>query len=771
MAAQMFDPVNMDMESKTPIQSVGPSPDLPAPSVPPGSAPAIKRRAPIACRRCRRMRSKCHHDKAKPPCQACSEAGLGPEACIFPVRGQPDNDRDYRHPRSRTDKAQKRDSAKMRRDILDAPVIPTPVPLKNVKGVDPWDYLPPLPDVIEAVNQFTRNYFQLGFIPKQAFPERLRTDHRSISVFLLLSILSISARFTPALVERYGGGMKAAETFMDRASAVALTELYEVPTLERCQAFYLLSVAQQGSGLKNKSYINVGIAMRMAALMRLHREETYTLQNPSKEMVIAAESARRTLWQLHSQDNLHSGPESPVSLAASDITALLPCSEDDFAKGQEPQSRAALEDTPPAIADPRLISDPRRSLFATLIQTHYFWGRVIRRAVKYDRSSRPWEDTSEYAELVAKLHEWESNLPHEHLWSPVLLKGYKAGAQDLGYLSITNSTRLCNIVLRKAYLSEMINLDQSDPQLQTFWSNMSLELFKNVKLLYEQIETQFMERAPDDSLGAQMALFCVFSCGHMATYLCRYPNVCPDPTITRDGPIMLQRAISILTEASQVWPLAARWLENLHKFFRDNKGAMPGMEGSMADSRDPVPEALQAALARSPSANGNGANQAASHEDSQQDRNGEASSATVIQAPPQVPTPMMYIDPNMRMPQTPSQGQVLRPQVAQQAQQAIAAMPQQHLGERPAADGLGLLLEAFDSHQAGTNMAATGAGQPYDANVAATQAGYYGPPGTAMPGNDGYENELQFYIDGAPTVQGWVGTSAGAGNGPGMYGY
>lgn len=155
----------------------------------------------------------------------------------------------------RADKSQKRDSAKMRRDILDAPVIPSPAPLKNIKGVDEWDYLPTLPDTIEAVNQFTRNYFQLGFIPKQAFPERLRTDSRSISVFLLLSILSISARFTPSLVERYGGGMKAAETFMDRATAVALSELYQVPSLERCQAFYLLSIAQQGSGMKNKSYV------------------------------------------------------------------------------------------------------------------------------------------------------------------------------------------------------------------------------------------------------------------------------------------------------------------------------------------------------------------------------------------------------------------------------------------------------------------------------------------------------------------------------------
>lgn len=331
----------------------------------------------------------------------------------------------------RAEKAQKRDSAKMRRDILDAPVIPSPVPPKNVKGVDQWDYLPPLPDIIEAVNQFTRNYFQLGFIPKQTFAERLRTDHRSISVFLLLGILSISARFTPVLVERYGDGMKAADTFMDRASAVALSELYQTPSLERCQAFYLLSIAQQGSGLKNRSYINLGVAMRMAALMRLHREDTYTLQNPSKEMIIASESARRTLWMLHSQDNLHSGPESPVSLTASDISALLPCSEEDFAKGQEPASRAALEDTPPALENPALVSDARRSLFATLIQTHYFWGRVSRRAVKYDRSSRPWEDSSEYHELVQKLHVWESSLPHEHLWSPVLLKGYKAGCQDL----------------------------------------------------------------------------------------------------------------------------------------------------------------------------------------------------------------------------------------------------------------------------------------------------------------------------------------------------
>lgn len=284
-------------------------------------------------------------------------------------------------------------------------------------------------------------------------------------------------------------------------------------------------------------------------------------------------------------------------------------------------------------------------------------------------------------------------------------------------------------------------------------------------------------------------MVCPFQPG-MEVQKCTHANtaeVCPDPMISRDGPIMLQRAMQILTEASQVWPLAARWLENLEKFYRDNKGAIPGIEGSMDDSvrvtqllenvaapcltvtyeydlltgrqRDPVPEALQAALARPPSRNGTGTNHTANQDASnQQARNGETSSNAVMQAPPQVPTPMMYIDPSMRMSQ--NQGQLPQSQAAQ----AMAGMQQQQLGDRPATDGLGLLLEAFDSHQ-GANMAAAGAGQPYDPNLAANQAGYYGQPGTAMPGNDGYENELQFYIDGAPSVHGWVGTGAG------MYGY
>lgn len=134
---------------------------------------------------------------------------------------------------------------------------------------------------------------------------------------------------------------------------------------------------------------------------------------------------------LYSQDSLHSGPYSPVSLAASDITALLPCDEVDFAAGRQPQTRAALADTPPAIENPSLVCDPNRSLFASLMQIHHFWGIVSRGAVNYGRSSCPWDPGSEFSQMTAKLQELESSLPQQHTWSPAMLHHHKAEGQGL----------------------------------------------------------------------------------------------------------------------------------------------------------------------------------------------------------------------------------------------------------------------------------------------------------------------------------------------------
>lgn len=41
--------------------------------------------------------------------------------------------------------------------------------------------------------------------------------------------------------------------------------------------------------------MNIGVSIRMAALMGLHREATYTRSDPTPDSVAKAESARRTL--------------------------------------------------------------------------------------------------------------------------------------------------------------------------------------------------------------------------------------------------------------------------------------------------------------------------------------------------------------------------------------------------------------------------------------------------------------------------------------------
>ncbi|KAF5634727.1 general repressor of transcription [Fusarium tjaetaba] len=504
------------------------------------SVPVVRRRAPIACSR---------------------------------PRGQPDHDRSQRRPRvprKKTAKTTRQDPGGLQRESL------APGTLSNG-----WENLPPLPEIVDGINQFTRHYFQLGFIPKEQFPRRLLQDRTSVSVFLVVSILSISARLSRPLSRRYGSGMKASEFFMKRATEIALGEIFPTKnTLENCQAFYLLSIAQQGNGLKDESHTSMGLALRIASAIKLHLEQTYAYEtsNPTPDAIILRESARRTL------DQLHSCSSSPISLAASDIDALLPCDEEDFANGREPPSRAALEGTPRAIKDPSLVNDPNRSLFGTLIQAHGFWGVVTRDAVNYTPHSYLWDTESKFVKVSAKLDQWERSLPPNHQWSMARLSEYKAKEQDLAYLGVTMIPRLCNIVLRRPCLEHILTSSREYHQRPFIFNKIAYDLFNNVHRLYEQIVAQFTGRSSDESVGAQMAAFCVYTCGLFSIYLWRYPDL---PTITYDGEKMFLRCYDILMECKEVWPLASRWVDALSRFAQD-PGSSFKSENGMADGRDPA---------------------------------------------------------------------------------------------------------------------------------------------------------------------------------------
>lgn len=72
-------------------------------------------------------------------------------------------------------------------------------------------------------------------------------------------------------------------------------------------------------------------------------------------------------------------------------------------------------------------------------------------------------------------------------------------------------------------LIRMINHDKTERN-SDFWANMAHELWVNVEQLYDQIVTQWADRGDGEGMGGQMAAFCIYSCGFLASYFCKYPQ-------------------------------------------------------------------------------------------------------------------------------------------------------------------------------------------------------------------------------------------------------
>ncbi|KAH6888023.1 fungal-specific transcription factor domain-containing protein, partial [Thelonectria olida] len=589
-----------------------------------------RRRGTIACRRCRRLRTKCEHRHSMPPCTACARAG--PQAaseCQFPRRGDKDIDREFR-------RRPVEDKGATLAPVLNPVVFGTqPFPPASRPTVTPTppgssgqlspqtigtvfsspsrtlayptpastdNILPPTDEVVEGCRVFVTTYFQLGFIPKATFLDNLRTNPGSVSRFLLACILSISARFTKTLVRRYGSARKATDHFLQVARSMVPTEMYN-PSLERIQAFFLLAISQWGNDDRDRSSMDMGVAVRMAALLKLHCEESYALPpNCPADRVVRSESARRVFWMIQSQENLHSGYKTPAPFPLEDITTLLPCDERDFAFGHIPNERAAEAGTPPALANPELVNSPNRCLFATLIQAHGLWGRVARKACRNDNAINkvpPWSLDSELQTTIIELGRWEGLLPEEHTFSVWNLSAWKHQSLHLAYLSVTMVLRLTHIVARRVYLHDMLatltneQLDQSlestTPTMananenfsstshptpastpcgtlgtapQYFWEKTSEELFDNVSKLHDQINEYFKIKSSDEGFP-QILVFCVYMCGSLSSFLWRYPTLCPRFGSRGNGEMMARRCLEVLSALHAAWPTSSNWQKGL----------------------------------------------------------------------------------------------------------------------------------------------------------------------------------------------------------------
>ncbi|KAK5128735.1 hypothetical protein LTR85_000068 [Meristemomyces frigidus] len=458
--------------------------------------------------------------------------------------------------------------------------------------MDLMSELPPHGDVVEGCQVFLTTGLQLGFLPKALYLEAVSRDMHAVHPFLLFSVLAISARFTACLAKRFGGSSNASDYFIELASHCVAEQMYET-SLENMQAFFLLGMAEWARGNRSRSSIDMGIAVRMAGNLRLHREESYALSADSTaEQIVQSEVARRTFWVCLNHDNLATGHDQPVSFARNDITTLLPCEEDEFAFGRVPHGRAALPGTKAAEDNPALTVLPSRSLFASLIQGHDLWGQIARRACQDGRhllgdEFKRWDSRSKYSRLASELREWEEHLPAPHRWSAWNFRGYRTAGVHLAFLSLVMISRLNNIILRRVHLSSMHAASTSsaspiDGSPTGFWHRMAYELFTDVHSLYTSLDLFFTLQRSSEGLPSMLA-FSVYTCGALAASLIRTPSLCAKRA--PEAEIILTASVSNLERVADKWPAALQFVGALHKAAADTPG--PSHEGSTAHAATP----------------------------------------------------------------------------------------------------------------------------------------------------------------------------------------
>ncbi|KAJ3722721.1 fungal-specific transcription factor domain-containing protein [Lentinula guzmanii] len=596
--------------------------------------PPKQKRSSVACRRCRRLRAKCvKEERDGGLCRGCIDAGV-PNECEFLPRGMSAIDRAPRP-------AQRR--KRQRRDVSADHVPPFPqvhtvvngicsgchqtVPavlgsLPNALPISPAaheELLPPQDELVDACEWFFSTYFQLGFLHKPTFMHTLITSPQSISTFLLLSMLSISARFSPRLIERYGSGVAAADVFARQAHKLAGDELAGAATLDRAQAFFLCSIWSWGSGYRDRSWIFLGVAARMASILKLSQESSYNLGlDASVEAIISAEVSRRTWWMIFMSDNLlSSGCGRPVAFDLDQVTIPLPLDEDYFSFGYQgpttvlPGTSAEARLRPLHQApfnvpqlDPQLQSQPHppssespantnsnetgeRSLYGNLITIADIWARVARSALVRSQPSgtpaplsatlAPWHTESDYT-IIEELEAWEASLGPRQTWSMSNLLAYQSKNLDMGFRGIFLFMHLAHIVMRRSYLpmlahdvqngqSSSIRAAFGDGQPQSppphFWQTMVHDMFahalKAIELVKSWVPTRPFSRGCTPMMG-----FSLFMAGSVLAYLRKWKWLCP--TLYPFTEAAIQNALDMIADIAVVWPhMGSQWHAALSK--------------------------------------------------------------------------------------------------------------------------------------------------------------------------------------------------------------
>ncbi|GAA5949941.1 hypothetical protein JCM21900_005532 [Sporobolomyces salmonicolor] len=543
------------------------------------------KRTTVACTRCRRQKQKCVNTGA-PPCTSCIARGLEAE-CVLGEKGAAGEDRGSlaaggSRKRFRPDQELEPDHFFRRPS---APSVPpggdsaSPPTAGSPRGtasgvVDKATaaqprpahddaLLPALPLLIEGCESFFQGYFQLGFLHRPSFLHKVSTNAASINPFLLLSMLAVSARFTPGLIDKFGSPISASSHYQKKALAMVLDEVVE-PSIERVQALYLLGVVDFGSGLGFRSRTLHSMARQMSESLELH-EELPTLG------VVENEVRRRTWWFLTMDANPVNavGPFDPLT-----VPTPLPSQEEAFTFGEKSIPLQYFPDATSAAALRSPTVPGARSLLGALLSILAIWGQTVRAVCESDSATAvpPWQPDSLLTTTQRDLEAWHSVLSPKQKWSTANLLAYRNSHLDLGYWCLFCHFHAVSILLSRPYLPQMIRAlapssHRDDPSVLAvkgvvppsgvdYYVQMANAMVGHAFDIIELQEEVVGLRSTGKGTTPHLA-FCIYLAGTILCYLRSCPWLCPSRAA--QAPQKIAVALSMLQHVCTFWPIGKRW--------------------------------------------------------------------------------------------------------------------------------------------------------------------------------------------------------------------
>ncbi|KAI5194390.1 hypothetical protein E4T38_09606 [Aureobasidium subglaciale] len=287
--------------------------------------------------------------------------------------------------------------------------------LSGVELAQDYGSILPLPThrlLTEAVNvymQYSHNQ------PYAIFnPTRLRQHPERLPLYLQFALIATAVRFADLwasdtdVIEQNPQNISRYASAAWRNVSMPWSSHDDSLIFPIIQAIHLLSVIDYVHGRCSASWVKLGMAIRLAYLLRMHLEveEAGSVHFDP----VHQEERRRVFWSIFILDRLIScSRDRYPAILEDDCTVFVPCPDSEFESGSFSSSRSTLADLTHESTAPSLGDDS----FALVVQMSAALGRVCRYVLHEQNVGHqpvPWSSESQHMKLDSALLGLEARL-------------------------------------------------------------------------------------------------------------------------------------------------------------------------------------------------------------------------------------------------------------------------------------------------------------------------------------------------------------------------